>query len=100
MEIATDDQTRSATGDLLLDMVRAAGLEPAQRFLTEGFSYLLRLSPPSPSHVRAWGSVWGLDYTFTVAFAPDALALGAARLVSTPSRRSFDRRAWLGIACY
>jgi hypothetical protein len=26
-------------------------------------------------------------------------AVGAARLVSTPSRRSFDRRAWLGIAC-
>src|SRR5262245_42507030 len=29
-------------------VVRAAGLEPAQRFLTEGFSYPLRLSPPSP----------------------------------------------------
>ena len=28
------------------DMVRAAGLEPAQLFRTEGFSYQLRLSPP------------------------------------------------------
>jgi len=27
-------------------MVRAAGLEPAQSFRTEGFSYQLRLSPP------------------------------------------------------
>jgi hypothetical protein len=27
-------------------------------------------------------------------------ALGAARLVSTPSRRPFSRSAWLGIACY
>lgn len=27
-------------------LVRAAGLEPAQRLLAEGFSYQLRLSPP------------------------------------------------------
>ena len=48
----------------------------------EGFSYQLRFSPP-PYGVR------GLDYTFTLAFA-----LGAARLVSTPS----SCEAWLGIA--
>ena len=39
-------------------------------------------------HVTLPG-IRGLDYPFTVAFA-----VGAARLVSTPSRR----RAWLGIA--
>jgi hypothetical protein len=47
-------------------MVRAAGLEPAQQFLAEGFSYLLRLSPPSPARACV-SSVWGLDYTFTLA---------------------------------
>ena len=31
-----------------------------------GFSYLLRLSPPDPARGRA-GRVWGLDYPFTVA---------------------------------
>ena len=48
----------------------------------------LRLSPPRH---RAFGRmvVRGLDYPFTL-----AAALGAARLVSTPSRF----RAWLGIA--
>lgn len=45
-------------------------------------------------------SVWGLDYPFTLAFAGEAIALGAARLVSTPSLRPFGRSAWLGIACY
>jgi hypothetical protein len=47
------------------NLVRAAGLEPAQRLLTEGFSYLLRLSPPEP-RTFAQGPVWGLDYTFTI----------------------------------
>jgi hypothetical protein len=51
---------------ILTIVVRAAGLEPAQQFLAEGFSYLLRLSPPSPAH-SCNGSVWGLDYPFTVA---------------------------------
>jgi hypothetical protein len=32
--------------DFNFDVGAAAGLEPAQRFLTEGFSYQLRLSPP------------------------------------------------------
>jgi hypothetical protein len=50
----------------------------------------------SPGRVRAFGSfvVWTIPSPWRVR------ALGAARLVSTPSRRSFDRGAWLGIACY
>lgn len=48
----------------------------------------LRLSPPSRSR-RSWP---GLSLHRGVA------ALGAARLVSTPSRRSELQRAWLGIA--
>ena len=64
-------------------MVRAAGIEPARPFGLRIF-IPLRLSPPSQR-----GDVCGLDYPFTVAFA-----VGAARLVSTPSRF----RAWLGIA--
>jgi hypothetical protein len=47
-------------------LVRAAGLEPAQRFLTEGFSYQLRLSPPRRCSA-APRRVCGLDYTFTMA---------------------------------
>src|ERR1035441_5852391 len=40
--------------------------------------------------------VCGLDYPFTL---PRMIrGLGAARLVSTPSRRTFSVRAWLGIA--
>jgi hypothetical protein len=54
-------------------MVRAAGLEPAQGLLPYGFSYHFDFR-------RRRLGVCGLDYTFTVAFA-----LGAARLVSTPS---------------
>jgi hypothetical protein len=61
-------------------LVRAAGLEPAQRLLTEGFSYPLRLSPPELCTIVP-SPVWGLDYTFTIA----RRAVGAARLVSTPS---------------
>ena len=54
-----------------------------------GFSYPLRLSPPDParrSRRRGLGSGLSLH--------PGPAALGAARLVSTPSRF----RAWLGIA--
>lgn len=58
-------------------MVRTGGLEPPRSYLLKIF-VPLRLSPP-PSGVR------GLDYTFTI-----AIALGAVRLVSTPSR-------WIGL---
>src|ERR1700677_1244645 len=46
----------------------------------------------------ALGYVRGLDYPFTVAFAGEAFAVGAARLVSTPAPWTFVRRDWLGIA--
>ena len=67
-------------------MVRAEGIEPSRGYPQRIF-VPLRLSPPHQARSR-W-HVCGLDYPFTLAFA-----LGAARLVSTPSRR----RAWLGIA--
>jgi hypothetical protein len=69
------------------EVVRAEGLEPSRALRPNGFSYQLRLSPPPRG-------VCGLDYPFTV-----ALAVGAARLVSTPSRRTTASvQAWLGIA--
>ena len=57
------------------EMVRTAGIEPAQG-LPQRIFLPLRFSPPP---LRA---VCGLDYPFTLAVG----ALGAARLVSTPSR--------------
>jgi hypothetical protein len=65
-------------------LVRAEGVEPS-RGIPQRIFLPLRLSPPRQRLRR----VCGLDYPFTLAFA-----LGAARLVSTPSRR----RAWFGIA--
>ena len=64
-------------------MVRAVGLEPTQALRPNGFSYHFgfRRRPDG----RSWS---GLSLHRGVA------ALGAARLVSTPSRF----RAWLGIA--
>ena len=44
-----------------MEMVRAAGLEPAQSFRTEGFSYQLRLSPPCPgacAQARLWSGLY------------------------------------------
>ena len=73
-----------------------AGIEPATGLGPYGFSYhdgFRRLA----SRLRAQ-LVRGLDYPFTVAFAGEAFAVGAARLVSTPARRTFVRRDWLGIA--
>ena len=50
---------------------------------------------PNVEPVEASRQVCGLDYPFTV---PRKIrSLGAARLVSTPSRR-VSLRAWLGIA--
>jgi hypothetical protein len=66
-------------------MVRAEGIEPSRPCGLRIF-IPLRLSPPRQVRVR------GLDYTFTI----PTRGLGAARLVSTPSRKCF--RAWLGIA--
>lgn len=43
-------------------LVRAEGLEPSRTLRSNGFSYLLRLSPS----LLFCGRVWGLDYPFTV----------------------------------
>ena len=65
-------------------VVRAGGLEPP-RDKPDEFSYPLRLSPP-PIGGRLWSGL-------SLHRAPEGL--GAARLVSTPSRSTL--RAWLGI---
>ena len=71
-----------------MELVRAEGLEPSRALRPNGFSYHLRLSPPP-------FGVCGLDYPFTV-----ALAVGAARLVSTPSRREHIVRPGLARDCH
>ena len=63
-------------------MVRAAGIEPAQVLRPYGFSYHLDFRRRQP---RSWSGLY---------LHLDLPALGAAHLVSTPSRF----RAWLGIA--
>jgi hypothetical protein len=65
-------------------MVRAGGLEPPRPIKVCGFSYHFGCR-------RAAHRVRGLDYPFTI---PPYGGLGAARLVSIPSRFG----AWLGIA--
>ena len=71
------------------DLNRHSSFEPRDFHTTSAFA-------ASPGRVCAFGSfvVW------TIPSPSRVRALGAARLVSTPSRRSFDRSAWLGIACY
>ena len=65
-------------------MVRAEGIEPSRAVKLNGFSYRLRLSPPGRDALKRMRQVCGLDYPFTV---PRTIrGLGAARLVSTPSR--------------
>ena len=77
-------------------VVRAEGVEPSRAVKLNGFSYRLRLSPPGREVLKRTRQVCGLDYPFTV---PRKIqGLGAARLVSTPSRLERSGRAWLGIA--
>jgi len=77
-------------------MVRAEGVEPSRAVKLNGFSYRPRLSPPGRGVLKRPHQVCGLDYPFTV---PRKIrGLGAARLVSTPSRLECSGRAWLGIA--
>ena len=64
-------------------LVRTAGLEPALPFGKQIF-IPLRLSPPLTTV-----SVRGLDYPFALAWKE---AVGAARLVSTPSLAGFPRK--------
>ncbi len=76
-------------------MVRAEGVEPsraeAQRIFIPSTAFAARrrrFGAPRP--------FCGLDYPFTI---PRKIrGLGAARLVSTPSRLECSCRAWLGIA--
>jgi len=70
-------------------------LNPHGPFKPCGFSYRLRLSPPGRSALESARQVCGLDYPFTI--LRKIRILGAARLVSTPSRL-VSLRAWLGIA--
>src|SRR4051812_22528231 len=64
-------------------MVRAAGLEPAQHFRAKGFSYPATAFAALASHVLcdARFGVWTIPSPWR------GCAVGAARLVSTPSRR-------------
>jgi hypothetical protein len=76
------------------NVVRAEGLEPSRALRPNGFSYQLRLSPPSLPSTRRHPArfvVWTIP-------SPWPSAVGAARLVSTPSRSECSVRAWLGIA--
>jgi hypothetical protein len=50
-------------------LVRAAGLEPAQGFLIEEFSYQLRLSPPRLGAVALSARLWSGLYLHLGAFA-------------------------------
>ena len=75
--------------------MRAEGLEPSRSLRPNGFSYQLRLSPPfrnaRPSDAPA--GLWSGLYLHH-----GRSAVGAARLVSTPSPPEFSVGAWLGIA--
>jgi hypothetical protein len=60
------------------------------------FRYRLRLSPPG-CNVRIEAGASGLRSGLSLHLSRRIRGLGAARLVSTPSRLT-SRRAWLGIA--
>src|SRR5579864_1934847 len=77
----------SSIRDSIDRLVRAGGLEPPRAFGPTDFrtSYDLRRRLGALAPRRLWSGL---------SLHPGVAALGAARLVSTPSRR----RAWLGIA--
>src|SRR5262245_4526897 len=88
---------RSASRDCV---VRAGGLEPPQALLPYGFSYQLRLSPPSSPGTAQGGGfvVWTIPSPCP---GPESIRrrVGAARLVSTPSHRDgLGEAASLGLA--
>src|SRR5579864_4874658 len=70
-------------------------LNPHGPFKPCGFSYRLRLSPPKRDTLA--GLTPGLRSGLSLHHPPRIRSLGAARLVSTPSRVVL-LRAWLGIA--
>ena len=62
----------------------------------DGFSYPATAFAALAKVPKAPGPVWGLDYPFTMSRRQPGA--GAARLVSTPSRRKMrSAGAWLGI---
>ena len=71
------------------DLNRHSSFEPRDFRTTSAFAAL----PRARSHFRL---VCGLDYTFTVARSRFRCCSSSLYI----SRRSFDRCAWLGIACY
>ena len=81
-------------------MVRAEGLEPSRDLRPNGFFYLLRLSPPCrKARPRdAPVGLWSGLYLHRDRSVFRRSAVGAARLVSTPSPPEFSVGAWLGIA--
>lgn len=81
-------------------VVRAEGLEPSRGSRPNGFSYHLRLSPRCP-RARPGGApagLWSGLYLHRNRSVRCRSAVGAARLVSTPSPPEFSVGAWLGIA--
>lgn len=76
-------------------MVPGTGLEPASQLRRRIFVTLLLSKPASRAR-----TVRALDYAFTVARGRNRCpcALGAPRLVSTPSSLQSYREAWLGVA--
>src|ERR1700685_2999692 len=74
---------------------RRRDLNPHGPSKPRGFSFRPRLSPPGRDALGELTLVCGLDYPFTL--LRKVRSLGAARLVSTPSRL-VALRAWLGIA--
>jgi hypothetical protein len=81
------------------EMVRAEGLEPSRGLRPNGFSYHPRLSPPGRNRVRdAPAGLWSGLSLHRGRSVWCRSAVGAARLVSTPSPPEFSVEAWLGIA--
>jgi hypothetical protein len=77
-------------------VVQAEGLEPSwARLGPADFHTVYGFRRPDVHFCKGSRQVCGLDYPFT--FPRKARSLGAARLVSTPSRL-VSLRAWLGIA--
>src|SRR6185436_13975913 len=77
-------------------LVRAGGLEPPQALLPYGFSYQLRLSPPSPSGGAF--VVWTIPSPCSGRAKGPCRRVGAARLVSTPSPSGPARHCVGGLA--
>ena len=93
-------QEGSILAHLLMAVVRAEGLEPSRGLRPNGFSYHPRLSPPCRrSRPRdAPAGLWSGLYLHRDRSVCRRSAVGAARLVSTPSPPEFSVGAWLGIA--